>query len=117
MNEIIIEIEGEHFLATFENIDGWYDGKVYPIQFYTDANNNEGWSYTSKIDSNFINTLTDECRVLFDFTFVYRGVFEGRIYFKDDEYWSEELRSIYLLWEVLEDKLKTIITEINPSHK
>ena len=43
----------------------------------------------------------EDCRCAFEFNF-WRGVWEGRIYFKDEEYWSEELKVMSDIWEQIE---------------
>jgi hypothetical protein len=60
---------------------------------------------------------SDENRHYFDYNFCWRGVWEGRIYFTDKEYWSEDISLINQIWIILENKLKEIIRESDPSIK
>lgn len=55
-----------------------------------------------------------EDRLMFEFSFLWRGVWEGRIYFKDDEYWHEDLAEMNEVWNEIESQLKARIREKRP---
>ena len=116
MEKIIIEANGEDFSVEFERDDNWYEGNVYQVDQY--SNDRETfYRYNSATDGGITHgELNDDCRVMFRFLFCYRGVWEGRIYFPDDEeYWSEELKTIAAVWDKIEVILKDRIKTENPS--
>lgn len=51
----------------------------------------------------------EDGRCLFTFSFCWRGVWEGRVYFKDDEYWGAELSQMSRLWSMIVDHSKMSI--------
>ncbi len=108
MEQLFIEVEHEHFLVEFEERGGWYDGTVYPIAQWESASTDEkSWSFVSKTSGGDTHDeLNDDCRIMFCFLFCWRGVWEGRLYFKDDEYWSNELMVMAKLWEKIEPIIK-----------
>ena len=57
----------------------------------------------------------DDCRILFEFMFCWRGCWEGRIQFpNEEEFWCEQLKEFSALWDIIEKRLKKIIIENNP---
>lgn len=103
MEKIFFDLrEGESFVVHLNKDEKWKDGDVYPINKYIGT---ENWGYQAQKDGGHLDT-TEGARCLFGFLFCWRGVWEGRIYFKDDEYWSEELGTIKELWEEIEKNLK-----------
>lgn len=84
-----------------------YSGGVFPVTLY-----GSNWEYNdihkSETFHKEFNGAT--CKKLFEFSFCWRGVWEGRVYFPDDqEYWSEELTDIYQAWIQIESYLKGVI--------
>jgi hypothetical protein len=71
----------------------------------------------SGIYSGYCRQPDNENRHYFDYKFCWRGVWEGRLYFKDSEYWSEDLDLMNRIWIILENKLKEMIRESNPDIK
>lgn len=90
------------------------DGKVYQI-----TGDQEEYFYFSKTTggTDLHQTLRDDSRLMFEFIFEWRGVWEGRIYFRDDEFWSEELSHMTDFWNQLEVKLMDLIIAANPEYK
>lgn len=117
MEKIFFEIDNEDFVLHIMRDESWKEGEVYPIQKYESFKNGEGsgWGYLDVNDNSIIDSSID-ARKLFNFSFVWRGVWEGRIYFKDDEYWSEELSTISKLWDAIEVKMKDRIKQQNPEN-
>ena len=112
MKKIFFKTDDEDFVVHLIKDEHWKEGEVYPIYKYTDT---DGWGYQSDQDGAPIDSH-EEARCLFNFSFCWRGVWEGRIYFKDDEYWSEELSTISKLWDEIERKMKHIIKKQNPDN-
>jgi|SRR6186713_696052 len=115
MSEFIIELENEKFNIILNDDESWLRGHVYPIIEWT-RGNESGWSYTSKINGECLDKFDIDCRKIFAFNFCWRGVWEGRIYFEDDEYWSEELKIISQAWDKIEIELKNIIKNKYPNY-
>lgn len=107
----IISIENEEFEIRFEE-HGWISGYVYPISKAYDREGNWVYDYRHKDADDYLNVFDEKkARCLFGFTFTWRGVWEGRLYFKDDEYWSEELGVMNAIWADLEARFKEIERE------
>ncbi|MFA5174661.1 MAG: hypothetical protein WC438_05765 [Candidatus Pacearchaeota archaeon] len=116
--KIFIDIDYSSFVVhlAYGNFSA-IEGEVYPIQkYYTDSNNKHipSWGYIKSSDGSIHEELVpdDSCKKMFDFSFCWRGIWEGRIYFKDDEYWSEELKVMSELWDKLVPQLKEKIKMI-----
>ena len=119
IEKIFININYEDFVIHLKLCEGAYMvyGEVYPIQkYYINNNNDQDWGYllSSNKDIYEPQEPNNDCRKLFDFSFCWRGCWEGRIYFKDDEYWSEELKTMSELWDILILQLKEKIKINNP---
>ena len=113
MEKIFFEIDSEDFVVHLVKDEHWKEGEVYPIMR---ASNSDEWSYKSNDDGCPIDT-TEGATCLFDFMFCWRGIWEGRVYFKDDEYWCEQLATISELWDAIEVKMKDRIRTQNPENK
>ena len=109
MEKIFIDTENEHFVIHLNVDETILKGEVYPIQEY----NEKDWGYQSLHNGSHLDN-TEGSRCFFDFRFCWRGVWEGRIYFKDQEYWSEELGTIKELWDKIEVIMKERIKKDNP---
>lgn len=71
-------------------------------------------TYTGKV---FLGEYEDERELRFKFRFVWRGVWEGRIYFPDDEeYWHEQLREMYLVWEEISFMMRCALRNTDPTY-
>jgi len=94
---------GTYFLfeVHYEMTDsGLVEFNVYPASEWSGSDNTHGVSYFDKHSSDDIYEFNnDTCRKLFDGSYRSRGVWEGRIYFGDDEYWSNELMGMAILFE------------------
>ncbi len=52
----------------------------------------------------------------YEFSFCYRGVWEGRIYFKNEEFWHEDLATIHESWGIIQASLQKKIAADNPDY-
>lgn len=117
-NEIVFfEVDGEVFAVYFKD-DGTPDykmnwsGAAYPVY----ENQDGTFLYMDKKNNNPIaNIISAGCH--FEFSFCWRGVWEGRIYHKEEEFWSEDLSVISDLWDKIEALLKQRIKDANPEYK
>lgn len=114
MEKIIIDMEHESYVIHLNEDDQWKRGDVYPIGRFI-GEPHEKYFYNSLEDNGPLDT-EEGARCLFEFAFCWRGVWEGRIYFKDDEYWSEELEEINLLWNEIEKIFKERIKKEDPTN-
>ena len=108
MERIFLNIKGQDFAIEYSFDGEWIEGDCYPVDRYNDI-----FMYCNKIDGSGTKKIA-EARCYFGFVFSWRGVWDSRIYFKDDEYWSMEIEIIKNLWEVLETFLKNTIKEKFP---
>lgn len=110
---------GDSAIAHIENHDGRYKGTLYPVTechyIYSDE---IGLEYESSADSSvYFKEPNEECKIYFRFEFCWRGVWEGRIYFpNDEEFWDRELKVMSDLWDLLEKELQSKIIEANPEY-
>jgi hypothetical protein len=95
---------------------GWWKGAATQIQHYVDSYGENGWEYVC-MDSSDTTTDIEKARIWFEFLFCWRGVWEGRVYFKDEEYWAEETKTIADLWSQIEAILKRKIKSDNPEYE
>ena len=66
--------------------------------------------YEEKFDKN-------KCEARIEGTYVWRGCWEGRLYFTDEEYWSEELNELADLFRIhIEPWCKECIKEKEPDY-
>lgn len=113
---VFIESISENFVVLFTD-NGKPDhrmcwaGTLIPIYKASDGS----YTYISKNSSDSEEDI-EKARVFFDFSFVWRGVWEGRIYFKDDEYWHEDIAVIHDAWNQIEKILKDRIKSDNPNY-
>lgn len=85
-------------------------GSVYEVlEVSNDGGDSYNYEYASKSSPDYYDCINDDCRIMFDFSFCYRGVWEGRIYFKDSEYWGGELQDMNDAWNYMQDAFKKLI--------
>lgn len=72
------------------------------FSLYIKQKNPETWEGTA----HFVNPATDELELLFDFTLTYRGVWDGRLKFKEAEYYSDELANFIKVWNYIQKKIE-----------
>lgn len=123
--ELRINVDGNGYMIHFEQGENWnmmYNGEVYPtIEVeHVSLDGSEVYEKVICYESNFCSDLIEqfdkvEVRCLFEFSYNWRGVWEGRIYPKDEEYWSEELREMADLWDEIEKVFKQKIKDNNPN--
>lgn len=117
MEKIFVELDDEKFVIHLKKDGAYLNGGVYSILEWKKPDTNEkGWSYQNNQNGSTTDTI-ENARCFFGFIFCWRGVWEGRIYFKDDEYWSEELETISNLWSKIEALLKERIKKENPDNE
>lgn len=114
MKKIFIDIDHESFVVHLNKDERIKDGDVYPIEKY-DGSQGVDYGYKSDQDGSHLDTK-EGARCLFGFLFSWRGVWDGRIYFKDEEYFSRELVTIKRAWDEIEKLMKARIKEQYPDH-
>ena len=122
MHKIIVKAKsGDYFIVHFqlrkEDYNKDYFGSVYFAVCHHDSKGNIGYSYIKSFDGSMQDECNEDCRCAFEFNFCWRGAWEGRIYFKDDEYWSDELKVMSDIWEQIENILKDKIKLDNQNYQ
>ena len=105
----------DHLIRITEGDFKTFTGSIYPILWWVDLKNDkkEGWSFRNPLDGGTTDVLS-EAVVMFEFSFCWRGVWEGRVYFKQEEYWSEEIAEMNDIWNQIEPLLKDKIKAYDP---
>lgn len=110
---LVSELEDFVVMFTDEGTSDYrmrWSGKVYPVTRYDDH-------FAFKLDQDMSDTQDEtKARKWFDFSFCWRGVWEGRVYFTNDEFWGEDLSIINDLWNQIEKIMKDKIKEDNPDY-
>lgn len=105
-----------HAIAHVIVRDWIYEGLLYPVSKCIHRDGRISFEYQSSTNSlDYFEEVNDECKLYFRFNFMWRGVWEGRIYFpNDEEFFSEELEEMNLLWNCLVEQMKSDIRKANP---
>ena len=113
---VLIDAEGEWFAVFFQNAgrpdyNMQWKGKMVAIFMASDG------TYTFMSDTSSDSTDdVEKARVWFEFSYCWRGVWEGRIYFKQEEFWSEDILVAAQAWKQIEKILKERIKQDNPDY-
>ena len=91
-NDFMVHLKTDEFTLYFE---------VYPVQDWTHLPpGKKGTSYVDK--ENEPDTRADfevgKCLMKLEGSYCWRGVWEGRLYFPDQEYWGEEIEELSRLY-------------------
>lgn len=96
-----IKSMGNHYEIRFERMSDYrIQGGIYPLiesqdasgKRFIDYTNSDGWQPQASVVDAY---------VLFNFTLTWRGGWDDRIYFPDDEeYFGDQLKEIYKVWQV-----------------
>jgi hypothetical protein len=88
-----------------------WSGDAYLVMPHGDG----GWSFYS--DKTYeIEEDREKARYWFQFSFVWRGVWEGRVYPKQSEFMGEDLAELAEMWNKIEKILKDVIKQDNPDY-
>jgi hypothetical protein len=95
---------GQNFVILYDKMsENRIEGKIYSTINWKNKDGKKGWNYCSGSEGGIGHEkLNDDCRCLFEFSICWRGVWDNRIYFKDDEYWAEELEEMSNFWKEIE---------------
>jgi hypothetical protein len=117
MNKII-HTDYEIYKVIIAKDEGTFiEGSVYPVEeWYNIETEDSGYAFRNSNDGTNIDELDEFCECAFCFSYVWRGVWEGRIYFQEEEYWSEDLTGMSQLWEKLKLELQEQIKLNNPNY-
>lgn len=78
---------------------GLVEFSVWPISQWFGSDNTTGYCYYKKHESGDVHEFDPEtCICLFEGSYFWRGVWEGRISYGGGEYWSEDLREMSTLF-------------------
>lgn len=79
-----------------------FEGKYIQGQVFEGYVDDENVVIYSALKDGSDTENKEEARHLFNFSYCWRGVWEGRIYFKDEEYWGSDIREMADLWDSIE---------------
>lgn len=101
----------EEYIIHFDTSDSWLQFGVYPICIATHLPTGKiSIEYYDKHSSDTHEEFNeDTCRKMFEGSYCWRGVWEGRLYFKDTEYWGEELKEMSEVYDFIEVWCKDFI--------
>lgn len=105
-----------HFSAGDSGISLSFE--VYPVIDWSGPNNTSGTSYTSSHDGCMIDIFDEKNKDILkkmEGSYCWRGVWDGRLYFTDDEYWSSDLKELSeVFYTHIEPWCKTYIRQFYP---
>lgn len=111
MEIINIQSKIQHYSVFIENKHTMrHEGSVYLSDISDDK---KPYFYNREKGSEIEDEINSDCQKLFDFSFCWRGVWEGRIYFVEDEYFSDDLADIVYVWDKIQSHLKDKIKKEN----
>jgi len=92
MEPLIVQNYAIHFEWIYETT---LQFKIYPIIEWEDFfTKKSGVYYQDKMSDKTYDNPNDDCSCAMSGTYCWRGVWEGRIYFTDEEYWIEDLQPL-----------------------
>lgn len=96
----MVKVRFGNFMVHFNTEERTICFGVYPVLDWTGINDS-GTSYVVKGTGCDLleEFVADKAEKMFEGSLCWRGVWEGRIYFSDDEYWGEELKKMSDLYE------------------
>lgn len=116
---LFLESEGEQFAVFFENTGSpdhqmSWSGQVYPIIIFDTGFKKFAYYNNRRSDPE---DDKEQARCFFQFSYCWRGVWEGRFYPQQEEYWGEDVLSLSNLWDQIEKILQDKIKSDNPEYK
>ena len=119
MENIIVDHYIIHFNQNPKIESNWIYFNVYPISIFIQSNNETYFEYIDKEEEPDTLKQFDENKALVKLSgmFCWRGVWEGRLSFPDDEYWGEEIQELSSIYnEHIVPYCKDIIKKRDPSN-
>lgn len=114
---IHLEDMDEHFIVHYDSPSDTtfrHTGSVYFAQKVGDEVlyfNDDGHASTSK-------EVTKDTKIAFNFNYGWRGVWDDRVYFpNDEEFWGSDLLDMAACWGELTIFLKDLIRKNNPDYE
>jgi hypothetical protein len=89
------------YMVHFNTKDHWLYFEAYPVQDWEHLpTGKKGFSYIDKENEPDEREVFEDgkCSKKFEGSFCWRGVWEGRLYFTDEEYWGEEISEMSELY-------------------
>jgi len=97
----VVRVRMDDFMVHVDTRQNWLKFKVYPVQDWTHLpTGKQGTSYIDKENEPDEREEFEEgkCLKKLEGSFCWRGVWEGRLYFTDDEYWGEDIEELSRLY-------------------
>jgi hypothetical protein len=89
------KISNDQFSAVFTKDGLRINFVVYQIVLDTEG----GIYYVSDECGDFTETIDNDSRIVMKGSYCWRGVWEGRLYFPDCEYWGAELSEMSIFYD------------------
>ena len=113
-----VRVRMGYYMIHFDNKRNWLSFEVYPIEDWKHIpTQTQGTNYIDKEKQpdTIEKFKKDKCLKKLSGSFGWRGLWEGKLYFTDDEYWGEEIEELSILYN---DKIvpwcKNFIKKIIP---
>jgi hypothetical protein len=117
IEKIFISVPDQEYVVHIKKEDEMkFSFEVYPIDVVLDESLFFYWDKQTSATNTHIE-FGDDCLKQFEGTVGWRGVWESRLYFTDDEYWGDNLEDMYLVWKQLYPILRDKIEQLNPDYK
>lgn len=100
-NDSLVYVRMDDFMVHINTEKSYLEFEVYPVQEWTNLSTGEkGTSYIDKENEPESREQFEEgkCLKKLEGTFCWRGVWEGRLYFPDEEYWGEDIEELSRLY-------------------
>ena len=97
----VIRVRMDEFMIHLDTRQHRLEFEVYPVQDWTHLpTGKEGMSYIEKENEPDEREEVEDgkCLTKLEGSFCWRGVWEGRLYFTDDEYWGEDIEELSRLY-------------------
>lgn len=97
----VVRVRMGGFMVHVDTRQNWLKFEVYPVQDWTHLPTwKQGTSYIDKEDEPDEREEFEEgmCLKKLEGSFCWRGVWEGKLYFTDDEYWGEDIEELSRLY-------------------
>jgi hypothetical protein len=115
----VVRVRWHDFMVHLDTRSTLLNFKVYPIIDWEKLHSGEkGMSYVDKENEPDLreNFEQGKCLKKLEGSFSWRGVWEGRLYFTDDEYWDSEIEELSRLYnDCILPWCKNFIKERNPN--
>ena len=84
------KIVNDSYVVHFDTSDKWIQFEAYPIWEASDGT----YEYLNKNSDHSEKEFNENCLCSLKGSYCWRGIWEGRIYFQQEEYWIQDVEEI-----------------------